>query len=151
MVLRIYGHPESTNSYVIGMLLKEKNVPFELHAVDFVAKEHKSAAHLKKHPFGQIPYLVSILSLIRAMPTTEQDDDGFILYETRAMLRYIDDQYQGTKFTPAPSDLKAKALFEQAASIEAFNFFPFATQAVREKVYKSYVYAILTSGEPLIT
>ncbi|KAJ7254590.1 glutathione S-transferase, partial [Mycena rebaudengoi] len=52
------------------------------------------------------------------------DDDGFILCETRAICRYIAEKYadQGTPLLP--TDLKAKALFEQAASFEAMNFHP---------------------------
>jgi glutathione S-transferase len=43
---------------------------------------------------------------------------------------------QGTKLAPASSDLKAKALFEQAASIESANFDPYASKIFVEGVYK---------------
>jgi glutathione S-transferase len=47
------------------MALEEKNIPYELHNIDWSAREHKSAAYLEKQPFGSVPYL---------------DDDGFILF-----------------------------------------------------------------------
>jgi glutathione S-transferase len=69
------------------------------------------------------------------MTDAAQDDDGFILYETRAIARYIEAKYpnQGTKLIP--DDLKAKALFEQAASIEAFNFDPLVVKAVGTAIF----------------
>lgn len=49
-----------------------------------------------------------------------QDDDGFILFETRAICRYIAAKYPESRLIP--TDPKKNALFEQAASIELMNF-----------------------------
>ncbi|PFH45941.1 hypothetical protein AMATHDRAFT_77876 [Amanita thiersii Skay4041] len=103
MVLKLYGFSISTCSRRVGTVLHEKNVPFELYEVDLGKEQHKSLAHLEKQPFGQIPYI---------------DDDGFILYESRAICRYIATKY-ASQGTPLISiDPKANALFEQAASID---------------------------------
>jgi glutathione S-transferase len=66
-----------------------------------------------------------------------QDDDGYLLYESRAIGRYITEKYadQGTQGL-IPTDLKAKARFEQAASTEQANFDPYASKIVGEKVFK---------------
>ena len=44
------------------------------------------------------------------------------------------------KGTPGliPTELKARALFDQAASIETSNFDAFASKAVFEKIFKPY-------------
>ena len=91
--------------------------------VDAAKREHKSEAFLEKQPFGQVPYL---------------DDDGFILYESRAIARYIATKYkdQGTPLIPDPADLKATALFEQAVSVECSNFDPSASGIAMEKIFK---------------
>ncbi|KAF8063505.1 glutathione S-transferase [Lyophyllum atratum] len=121
MVLKLYGLSMSAGVKCVAVALLEKQVPFELIAVDFAKREHKSPEFLEKQPFGQIPYI---------------DDDGFILYESRAIARYIAAKYadQGTKLIP--TGLKENALFEQAVSIEQNNFNSSASGAVFEKIFK---------------
>ncbi|KAG6908613.1 hypothetical protein DXG01_004016 [Tephrocybe rancida] len=124
MVLKFYGYHKSTCCQRVTAVMLEKEVAFKLITVDFASKEHKSPAFLEKQPFGQIPYI---------------DDDGFILYESRAICRYISTKYtdQGTKLIP--TDLNENALFEQAASSEQSNFDSPASAAIYENVYKPCV------------
>lgn len=58
MVLKLYGMAQSTCTKRVALILKEKEVPFEFHAVDVAKGEHKSADYVKKQPFGQVPYIV---------------------------------------------------------------------------------------------
>ena len=126
MVLKLYGAPKSTCTRRVAVVLKEKNVPYELVPVDMASNAHKSAAFLAKQPFGQVPYI--------------EEEDGFLLFESRAIGRYIALRYagQGNKVIPDPADTRAYALFEQAASIELSNFDPFASQIAFERVFKGY-------------
>lgn len=119
MVLKIYGVARFAYTQIVLVVLKEKNVPYELITIDWTGKEHKTPAYLEKHPFGQYPYM---------------DDDGFILYETAAIVKYIATKYSssGTPLLPDPDDLKATALFEQAYSVEISNFSPYASGIVIE-------------------
>ncbi|KAG6908614.1 hypothetical protein DXG01_004017 [Tephrocybe rancida] len=123
MVLKLYGSPASTCCQRVAAVLLEKQVPFELITINFAIGEHKSPAFLEKQPFGQVPYI---------------DDDGFILYESRAICRYIATKWaeQGTKLIP--TDFKEHALFEQAASSEQSNFDSPASAAVYENIIKRY-------------
>ena len=69
-----------------------------------------------------------------------QDDDGFILYESRAICYYIAAKYpdQGTPLLP--TELKATALFHQAASVEICHFSDNIVKASAEKLYKPWVF-----------
>jgi glutathione S-transferase len=59
MVLQVYGHYKSIATKRVLMVLYETCVPFQFVQVDILADtEHKGAQYLKKHPFGQIPYIV---------------------------------------------------------------------------------------------
>ncbi|KAH0832875.1 thioredoxin-like protein [Lanmaoa asiatica] len=112
MVLKLYGYPTSTCTLRVAVVLKEKNVPFEFHMVDLAKGEHKAAGFIAHQPFGQVPYI---------------DDDGFILFESRAIARYIATKYASQGSALIPTDVKKLALFEQAAYIEAFNYDPFVS------------------------
>ncbi|PMD41334.1 putative glutathione S-transferase [Hyaloscypha variabilis F] len=123
MVLKVHGTKGSTCTQRVLTALHEKGVPYELIIIDFKVAEHKSEKYMKLQPFGKIPVL---------------DDDGFILFESRAIARYIAKKYagQGTPLLPAEDDLKAYGLFEQACSLEQFYFDPAASQIAFEKVFK---------------
>ncbi|TEB33526.1 glutathione S-transferase [Coprinellus micaceus] len=122
MVLKLYGWPKSTCTQRVGLALIEKKVPFEFIMVDLFKGESKTPEYLAKQPFGQVPYI---------------DDDGFILYESRAICRYIAEKYgnQGPNLLPT-KDVKSRAMFEQAASIETSDFDMFASKAVFEMIFK---------------
>jgi len=123
MVLKIHGHPQSTCTRRVICVCKEKNVPYEVIAVDWATMEHKSEPWLAKQPFGQMPWV---------------EDDGLVIYESRAICKYLALKYkdQGTELLPASGDLEAIAKFEQAASVEAANFDPPISEVVAEKVFK---------------
>lgn len=61
-----------------------------------------------------------------------KDDDGFILYEPRAICRYLAEKYADQGTALLPEGLKQKALFEQAASVEYSTFFPAVSKVVEE-------------------
>ncbi|KAJ7205907.1 glutathione S-transferase [Mycena rebaudengoi] len=115
MTLKLFGSPYSTCTKRVATVLIEKKVAFTFQSINIMTGEHKSEEFRARQPFGQVPYI---------------DDDGFILYESRAICRYIADNYanQGPKLVP--TDLKGKALFEQAASTEYSNFDPFSSRAL---------------------
>ncbi|KAG2123007.1 glutathione S-transferase [Suillus cothurnatus] len=120
-MLKLYGFSSSAYTRLVALVCKEKNIPYELIIVDFAKGEHKQPAFTAIQPFEEVPYI---------------DDEGFILYESRAIARYLVKKYPNQGTPLIPSDLKAEALFEQAASVEAFNFTPFVTLIIAEKVFK---------------
>ncbi|KAI5886115.1 thioredoxin-like protein [Schizophyllum commune H4-8] len=122
MVLTLYGSPMSTCTRRVGIVLMEKKIPFKFVPIDLAKAEHKKPEFVEKQPFGQVPYIV--------------DDDGFTLFESRAIARYLNDKYPEQGINLVPTGLKEKALFEQAVSIEGSNFDRYASSAVAEKIFK---------------
>lgn len=124
MVLKLHTMPWSAGGRRVALLLHEKKVPYELVEPDWAAQEHKSEQWKEKQPFGQVPYI---------------DDDGFILFESRAIARYIATKYasSGTALLPDDtSDPQAMALIDQGISAELSNFEPYVAGLVVEKLIK---------------
>lgn len=65
-----------------------------------------------------------------------KDDNGFILYESRAICRYLEETYpnQGTKLIP--SETKKRALLDQAIFTEVCNFDRQCINIILESLYK---------------
>jgi glutathione S-transferase len=80
--------------------------------------EHKQPAHLARQPFGQVPVL---------------DDDGFALFESRAIARYIDGKAGGAL---TPKDARSRALMEEWISVETSNFSPHAMKFIYQFIFK---------------
>lgn len=122
MVLKLYGNPASTCTNRVRTVAEELGVTYEFVLVDFAKGEHKAPEFVAIQPFGQVPYL---------------DDDGFKVYESRAICRYLALKYGGIgKLIPDPTDFQKTGLFEQAASIEQSSFDVFASQLAWENVFK---------------
>jgi glutathione S-transferase len=66
----------------------------------------KTPAHLSRHPFGRVPVL---------------EHDGFTLYETQAILRYLDRVLPAPPLTPA--DPKAAARMDQVMNVNDWYLF----------------------------
>jgi glutathione S-transferase len=98
MTIVIYGIPGSPYVRQPILACEEKGVPWEMRAL--AMGEHKQPAYLERQPFGRIPAI---------------EHDGFALYETQAMLRYIDAAFDGPRLTPA--DPKAMARMSQVMNI----------------------------------
>ena len=97
------------NSARLGF--EEKGVDYEL--ADMQVGTHKEAAHLARHPFGRVPVL---------------EHDGFMLYETQAILRYVDRAFPGPALQP--SDARLAARMDQIMNIHDWYVFPSITAGI---------------------
>jgi glutathione S-transferase len=126
MAITIHGVARSTCTQRVLTTCLELDIPYNLHTVDFAAAENKSPSFLKLQPWGKVPVL---------------EDNGFFVFESRAICKYLVAKYAGQSSTLMPDlkDLKSYALFEQGCSIEQ-NYFNGPTEGLaHEKVFKGYV------------
>lgn len=113
--MKLYGHPMSTCSRKVVTVLTEKDHKYDFVVLDFMKGEHKQPAHLARQPFGVVPTI---------------EDNGFELFESRAIIRYLDETLPGTKLTP--DNAKDRAVMEQWISVEYSNFSPPAMKIIRQ-------------------
>jgi glutathione S-transferase len=92
-MLKLHHHPFSTFARRVRIALIEKNIPAELVEVDMIARAHRGPAYLALNPYGRVPTL---------------EEDGFVLYESTAILEYL----EATHPTPplVPADARGRAL-----------------------------------------
>ena len=79
----VYGFAGSTYVWSARLALAEKGVTHELVEVPLGA--HRQEPHLRRQPFAKVPAF---------------EHDGFVLYETQAIMRYVDERFAGTPLQP---------------------------------------------------
>ena len=78
------------------------------------------ASYLALHPFGRVPALVH---------------DGFALYETGAIIRYIDRAFPGPALQP--TEPRALARMDQMIGIvDAYAYWPMVRQVFSHRVFR---------------
>jgi glutathione S-transferase len=109
--IQVYGIPGSPFLRSVEIALKEKGLDYQLHAL--APGEHKSEEYLKRHPFGRVPAF---------------EHDGFGIYETQAILRYLDEVFANPPLTPG--NPKARARMNQVIGIIEWYYFPKAAAPI---------------------
>jgi glutathione S-transferase len=79
----VYGPAGSTYVWSARLALAEKGVAHDLVEVGF--GEHQKEPHLSRHPFAKVPAF---------------EHDDFLLYETQAIMRYIDEGFPAAPLQP---------------------------------------------------
>ena len=81
----VFGAAYSVYVRTVRLALMEKGITYELVDVDVFAEDGVPPEHLARHPFGRIPTF---------------EHNGFELYETDAIVRYIDEVFDGPSLIP---------------------------------------------------
>ena len=94
----VYSVPGSPYGRSVLATLEEKGATYRFSAV--AGGTARAEPHLSRHPFGRVPVL---------------EHDGFVLYETQAILRYLDRILARPALTP--TDPRAAARMDQLMNI----------------------------------
>jgi glutathione S-transferase len=86
----LFGFSRSVYVKIAGLVLTHKEVPYAFHDLE---TEMGSPTHLALHPFDRVPIL---------------RHGDFTLYETAAIVGYVDDVFDGSKLTPEPRQQRAR-------------------------------------------
>jgi glutathione S-transferase len=97
MSVKLYGMAGSPNVRGAMLGLTEKGVDYELVTVP---PPFKDPEHMARNPFGRVPVM---------------EHDGFMLYETQAILRYVDQVFAGPALQP--TDARELARMNQILGI----------------------------------
>ncbi len=82
----VYGADYSVYVRTVRLTLEEKGVDYRLKTVDIFADNGPPAGYEQRHPFLKIPAV---------------EHDGFKLFEAAAIMRYVDEIFDGPALMPA--------------------------------------------------
>ena len=77
--MKLYGHPYSNAARRVQMLCEECGIPYTYQLVDLMKGEQYTPEYLALNPNGKVPVI---------------DDDGFVLWESQAIMRYLSDKHK---------------------------------------------------------
>lgn len=143
-MLKIYGADLSSPANKVRFVAHALGLEYEYIRVSIKDGENRTEEFLRLHPAGKIPVI---------------DDDGFILFESDAICRYLAIKHNSPLYLP---DLRQRALIDQwmdfinihvggALGKVLFNrvFAPFAKAAVDERAITDGIF-LLSKFLPVI-
>jgi glutathione S-transferase len=107
MALELYWGSGSPFAWRVMLTLEVKRLPYESKLLEFSKEDHKSPAYLKLNPRGKVPTL---------------KDGGFVLYESLAIMAYLDRKYPDPPIfgtTPQETGLIWRAISETESYLVA--------------------------------
>mgnify|MGYP001809770344 CR=1 FL=1 len=122
MTLILHGYRYSVYVRIARLVLAEKGLAYQPVEVNPFAAD-VPADYLALHPFGRVPTLVH---------------DGFALYETGAITRYLDRAFPGPALQPA--DPKRLARMDQIMGVvDAYAYWPLVRQVFVHDVVRPHI------------
>jgi glutathione S-transferase len=94
-MIKLYYAPPSIYGRKVLAVLHEKDLDYTIIPMSFTEKEYKKPEYLKLNPNGEVPTLV--------------DEDDVVVYESTAMIEYLNDEYPEPPLLPEDSGERAKS------------------------------------------
>src|SRR5207248_8646453 len=101
----LFGFPRSVYVQMAGIVLTHKEVPYAFHDLE---TGMNTPSHLALHPFERVPIL---------------RHGDFTVYETAAIVGYVDDAFDGPKLTP--NDPQSRGRMNQWISAVNGYYYPY--------------------------
>ena len=118
----LFGATYSVYVRIVRLALAEKGVDYRLVEVDIFAEGGPPPDYAGRHPFGRIPAF---------------EHDGFRLYESGAISRYVDEAFPGPALQP--DDARGRARVSQILSLlDSYAYRPLVWDIFVERVRASH-------------
>ncbi|KAL5714128.1 glutathione transferase [Ranunculus cassubicifolius] len=109
MVVKVHGPPYASATRRVVACLIEKEIDYEILPVDMLNGAHKDPQFLKMQPFGVVPVI---------------EDGDFMLYESRAIIRYYAEKYKSQGTELLGKTIEDRGFVEQWLEVEGQNYHP---------------------------
>jgi glutathione S-transferase len=114
----LHGYQYSVYLRIARMVLVEKGVPYSRVEVNPFASDMPKE-YLNLHPFRRVPTLIH---------------DDYVLYETQAITRYIDEAFVGPPLQPVHARQRAR-MTQIISIIDAYGYLPMVRQVFSQRVF----------------
>lgn len=114
----LFGAAYSVYVRAARMALAEKGVPYRLESVDIFAEGGPPGDYLARHPFGRIPAFAH---------------GEIALYETVAILRYVDEGFEGPALQPPEAAARARMVQIQSI-LDSYAYRPWVWDIYVQRV-----------------
>jgi glutathione S-transferase len=112
-VLKIYGHPFSSNARKVHWALEELGLAYTYEVIDWMRGEHKQPDYLRINPLGRVPAIV---------------DGDVTMFESNAILCYLEERYGHGTLLPRDAAPRAEVyewMWWQASDLSRVMLEPF--------------------------
>jgi glutathione S-transferase len=116
-MIHFYYGSGSPYSWRVQLVLEEKGLAYEPVLLSFQKGDHKSPAHLARHPHGKVPAL---------------QDGELVLYESTPIVEYLEERYPSPPLLPADVAARAQVRMEE---VEAVLYFGDAFREVARQAF----------------
>jgi len=119
-MIELHGADYSVYVRSARLALEEKGVAYQLHPVDVFAPGGPPEDYFSLHPFGKVPAL---------------KHERFTLYETIAILRYVDEAFEGPALQPETPQARAR-MMQILSILDAYAYRTLVWDIYVERVVK---------------
>ncbi|GIK85039.1 MAG: glutathione S-transferase [Betaproteobacteria bacterium] len=119
MALILYYGSGSPYAWKVQLALEHKALPYERRILSFSAGDTRKPEFVALNPRHRVPTI---------------DDDGFVLYESNAIVEYLDEQYAGRGAPLFPGDVRTRALVRRLVC-EVDNYFDEALDEITTPLF----------------
>jgi glutathione S-transferase len=119
VTVQLYGYQYSVYAWIARLAMHEKGIGYEWVEVNPFAKDVPTD-YLAMHPFGRVPTLVN---------------GHFVLFETSAITRYIDEAFQGPRLQPINPEDRAR-VSQIISVIDSYAYWPLVRRVFSHGVFR---------------
>jgi glutathione S-transferase len=116
MALTFYYGSGSPYAWRVWLALEHKHIAYELKTMSFSAGDLRKPEYLAVNPRHKVPTIV---------------DEGFALYESLAIIEYLDERYAGPKLFPG--DVRQRAVIRRMVQ-EADQYYAVAMEELVDQI-----------------
>lgn len=121
MTITFYYGSGSPYAWKVHLALEHKALPYERKVLSFDAGDTRKPEFLARNPRGRVPTI---------------DDNGYVLYESNAIVEYLEDAYPGRGAPLFPGDARERGLVRRLVA-EVDNYVYPAVDKVLGEAFKT--------------